>query len=206
MSVICLNWETVHLYGNAWISHHRLRYRLFVERQGWDVPNHQGLEYDEFDTPAARYILWLDERGEARGSVRLIPTSRPYMVASLWPDLVAGSLPSDPCVWEATRFGCDRDLDPPIRRRVIAELICGCQEFGLKWNISHYLSVMPLGVFKHVIAAAGCSVKLLGAAKKLGRLPTAAAYVSVSKETLHRVRKRAGINGAILPKQMAEAA
>src|SRR5436190_10638472 len=57
MSTVCITWENAHLHGEAWISHHRLRYRIFVERQGWAVPTYNGLEYDEFDTPAARYIL-----------------------------------------------------------------------------------------------------------------------------------------------------
>ncbi len=50
-----LTWENAHFYGSALASQHRLRYRLFVERQGWDVPCYQGMEYDQFDTPAAVY-------------------------------------------------------------------------------------------------------------------------------------------------------
>src|SRR4029450_11532791 len=72
MSVICVDWETAHLYGRAWISHHQLRYRVFAERRHWDVPSHNDLEYDQFDTPAAKYLVWLDAGGVARGVTRLI--------------------------------------------------------------------------------------------------------------------------------------
>jgi N-acyl-L-homoserine lactone synthetase len=104
MPIVYLDWETAHLHGEAWISHHRLRYRLFVERQQWNVPHVSGFEYDQFDTPAAKYVLWIDDNGQARGMTRLIPTTRPYMVQTLWPDLVDGELHCTPLVWEATRF------------------------------------------------------------------------------------------------------
>lgn len=92
MPVICLNWETAHMHGETWISHHRLRHRLFVERQGWEVPTVRDLEYDEFDTPAAQYLIWIDSKGETRGAARLLPTTRPYMVKKLWPELIPGKI------------------------------------------------------------------------------------------------------------------
>src|SRR3984893_12275140 len=147
MRTICVTWETAHCHGEAWISHHRLRYRMFVERQRWTVPNYKDLEYDEFDTPAATYILSLDQHQRARGAARLIPTTRPYMVESLWADLVNSELPHCNSVWEASRFGCDRDLDATTRRQVIAELILGCQEFGIANGIHKYLGVMPVRIF-----------------------------------------------------------
>lgn len=198
MSVVCLDWETVHLHGEAWISHHRLRHSLFVKRQNWEVSGYNNLEYDEFDTPAAKYLLWLDEKGQARATTRLIPTTRPYMVRTLWPDLVAGKLPDSLSIWEATRFGCDREMEPKLRRRVVGEMICACQEFGVAQGIQRYLSVMPLFIFRNVIAAAGCPVEFLGPVRKLGRHPTAAAYIDVSREVLASVRQWAGITEPVL--------
>jgi acyl homoserine lactone synthase len=199
MSIVCVSWESAHLHGEAWISHHRLRHRLFVERQRWQVPSHNGLEYDQFDTPAATYVLWLDDRRQARGVTRLIPTTQSYMVETLWPDMLSDPLPRTPAIWEATRFGCDRDLDARTRRRVVAELICGCQEFGLANGISKYIGVMPLPIFTHVIAAAGCSVTLLGPTRRIGHHLVAAAYIDVSARTLAAVRHRNGIEARVLP-------
>jgi len=190
MPVVCLDWETVHLHGEAWISHHRLRHRVFIERQGWQVPTYCGLEYDQFDTPAAKYILWLDNQGHARGVTRLIPTTRPYMVQTLWPQLVEGELPQTDSVWEASRFACDRDLDAATRRQVVAELICSCQEFGVANGIRKYLSVMPLVIFRHVIVAAGCTVTLLGSTKRMEDHDVGAGYIDISPNTLAAVRSR----------------
>jgi acyl homoserine lactone synthase len=120
-----------------------------------------GLEYHQFDTPAATYIVWLDGEGLARGAARLIPTTQPCMVKTLWPELIDGDVPQTGRIWEATRFVRDRNLNSETRRRIVAELICGRQEFGIARGISSYLGVMPVGIFRHVIVATRCPVTLL---------------------------------------------
>jgi N-acyl-L-homoserine lactone synthetase len=206
LTVICINWENAHLYGEAWISHHRLRHRLFVERQGWDVPTVRGLEHDQFDTPAAQYLLWLDGKGETRGVARLLPTTRPYMVQRLWPDLVPGELPECDSVWEATRFGCDQALHPAMRRRAVAEILCAMQEYGLAHGIDRYLAVMAERLLKCVVVKAGCRVTVLGPQRLFGRFPTVAAYLTVAPEVLDELRHRATIGGTVLRTDLSMAA
>lgn len=206
MSVLCLNWETAHLHGETWISHHRLRHRLFVERQGWDVPSVRGLEHDEFDTPAAQYLVWRDEAGEVRGVARLLPTSRPYMVKKLWPDLVDGELPASDLTWEATRFGCCQSLGSAARRRAVAEMLCAMQEFGLVNDIERYLAVMPVRLLKCVVVKAGCEISILGPPRMIGRFPTVAAYLTVSARVLGKLRRRAAIAGPVLRADVSVAA
>ncbi|WP_197493269.1 acyl-homoserine-lactone synthase [Woeseia oceani] len=191
LTVVCLNWETASRHGERWIDHHRLRHRLFVERQGWDVPTYRGMEYDQFDTPAAQYLLWLDERGRTRGAVRLLPTVRPYMLQTLWPELINGTPPATDAVWEATRFGCDRTLDANRRRIAVTELLCAMQEFGMRRNIDRYLIVMSLPLLKRVVVNAGCEVTVLGPERILGKRPAAASYLTVSREVLAEMHRRA---------------
>ena len=193
MPVCCLSWETAHLHGETWIAHHRLRHRVFVEREGWTVPSYNGLEHDQFDTPAARYLVWLDQQQEVKGVIRLLPTTRPYMLEVLWPEMVAGSLPRTSAAWEATRFGCDRGLDTALRRRAVAELLAAMQEFGLAQGVRRYLAVMPVRLLEHVVVKAGCDVRPLGPARKIGRFPTVAASLAVSPEVLAEIRRRAAL-------------
>ncbi len=206
MPVVCLNWETAHLHGETWISHHRLRHRLFVERQQWEVPAFQGLEFDQFDTPAAQYLVWIDGRGETRGVARLLPTTRPYMLKTLWPDLASGELPESDAVWEVTRFGCDQDLEPRVRRRAVAEILCAMQEFGLQRGMDGYLVVTPRRLLKSVVVNAGCAVTILGPERILGRRPALAAFIHIDRETLEKLRRRAGIAGSVLRPEMSVAA
>ena len=103
--------ETAHLLGDALPSAHRLRHRIFVERQKYDVPRRRGMEWEQFDTPATIYLLWRGEMAHVRAIARLIPTSLPYTIQRLWPELVRnGDMPSSDDIWEVTRFGIDRDL------------------------------------------------------------------------------------------------
>jgi acyl homoserine lactone synthase len=195
----CITWETAHLYGDAWASHHRLRYKLFVERQQWDVPNFNQLEYDQYDTPAAVYLLWRDNGGSVRATTRLVPTSRPYMLQEVFPELAAsGPLPNSPDIWEATRIGVDRDMEPGMRTRAAAELIAGCLEYGLRNNIGRYVFVMPMAIIKSLLIRAGCSPVLLGEPKRIGRQLTAAAEIVITSQQLERVRDNCGLHNPVI--------
>ena len=206
MPIVSLNWETVHLNGEVWISHHRLRHRVFVDRQGWEVPAVRNMEYDCFDTPAAEYLMWTDHEGEVRGVARLLPTVHPYMIQSLWSDLVPGELPQSPSVWEATRFGVDETLDARTRRQIVAELLCAMQEFGLSRDINYYLAVMPVRLLNAVVVKAGWPVTVLGPERQLGKLPAAAAHLAVSSKILADLRRRANIRGSVLRPDISIAA
>lgn len=194
-----VTWENQHFFGNALAAQYKLRYRIFVQRQAWDVPSYNGMEYDQFDTPAAVYLVRRGANGTASGVTRLIPTIRPYMIKELWPHLVAArDLPAAPDVWEATRFGVDQDLDPAMRRRVVSELICGCLEFGLLNGIKEYLGVMPVQIFRQVLQASGCEVKLIGPPARIGPLRIAAAAIPIRHDILDKVRRTRGITGPVL--------
>ena len=194
-----LTWENAHFYGSALASQHRLRYRLFVERQGWNVPCYQGMEYDQFDTPAAVYLVSRGERGEARGITRLIPTTRPYMIKDLWSDFVEESnLPTAPHVWEGTRFGVDQNLEPALRERIVRELVLACLEFGLLNDIRHYLVLMPVPIIKRIIGGAGCQYEWLGDSRNIGRHRVAVARVTVSPQALGEARRRFGLFSPVL--------
>ena len=204
MAIIALNWETAHLHGDTWISQHRLRHRIFVERQAWSVPAYNNLEYDDFDTPAAVYLVRGDDQGRARGIARLIPTTRPYMVQTLWPDLLDHPAPADPSIWEATRFGCDRGLAPIQRSQIVGELICGCLEWALQLDIRTYLAVMPVWIFQQVLARSGCPIRYARPSRIMQRHHIAAAYIDVSPAVLATVRARTGIAGAVLDAEDAQ--
>ncbi len=194
-----VTWENAHLFGSALVSHHRLRYRLFVERQGWDVPCFHGMEYDQFDTPAAVYLLLRDDQDEVRGTTRLIPTTRPYMIKEVWPELVDSHvLPSSTEIWEGTRFGVEPGLGAVERNRATAELVLACLEFGLLNGIRQYLVLMPNLIIRRIIGAAGCDFELLGTPRQLGSHRVAVAAVDVSHGALAEARRRFAIHNPVL--------
>lgn len=120
---------TAHCFGDALASQARLRHRVFVERRHLDHDSFDGMEYDAFDTPAALYLVWRDEASVVRGLIRLLPTTRPYMLKTFWPELAERRpLPASPRVWEITRVCVDKELAPEMRGRVLPELLCGVAE------------------------------------------------------------------------------
>lgn len=144
--------KTAHLFGDALASQARLRYRVFVERRALPHSSYDGMEYDEFDTPAAVYLVWRDRGGIVRGLIRTAPTSVRYMLESYWPYLCQNvPLPRSATVWEMTRVCVDRDFEPGLRRRIIPELLCGLQEFCLGNGIEAVVGVTRQHLLNHFL-------------------------------------------------------
>jgi acyl homoserine lactone synthase len=195
----CVNLSTAHLFGDAVAAQHRLRHRVFIERQRWDLLSWEGMEFDQFDTPATTYFIWRNATGEALGVSRVAPTRLPYMLETLWPHMVTTEpLPRDPRVWEGSRIGIDRNVDAHIRRRVLGEIFCAYLEFGLRFGVERYLVLMPLQFLVGTLEKAGWPVEQLGPERKFGRLPTIAASLRVSHRILERVRSNMQIDTAVL--------
>jgi N-acyl-L-homoserine lactone synthetase len=121
---------TAHLFQDALASQARLRYEVFVRQRGLAHSSFDNLEFDEFDTPSAVYLVWRDDQRIVRGLARLLRTDRPYMLASYWPHLVEnGELPSSDAIWEVTRLCVDKAVKPELRRTIVPELLCAITEF-----------------------------------------------------------------------------
>lgn len=143
---------TAHLLGDALASQARLRYRVFVQSRSLDHAYFDGLEYDEFDTPAAVYLVWRDQQHTVRGLARLLRTTRPYMLQSYWPFLVASGVPprADD-IWEVTRVCVDKDFDPTLRQRIFPELLCAIQEYFRLYGIRAMIGVTRPHLLAHFV-------------------------------------------------------
>lgn len=134
--------KTAHWFGDALASQARLRYRIFVKYRALPHNHCDGMEYDEFDTPATVYLVWRDQNLIVRGLVRVAPTSLPYMLESYWPFLCkTRQLPKCEDVWEITRVCVDKECEPRIRLRIMPELLCALQEFCFGNGISAIVGV-----------------------------------------------------------------
>jgi acyl homoserine lactone synthase len=84
----------------------RFRHQVFVETLGWNLDTPEaGLELDQFDRPDTVYVVARDDSGEVAGTARLLPTTRPYLLGEVFPQLLHQQpLPHSPAVWELSRF------------------------------------------------------------------------------------------------------
>ncbi len=190
----CLTWATAHLFGSALAEQHRLRYRVFVERAGWNVPHIHEMEWDKYDTPAAHYLVWRDDEGTARGVVRFSPTTVPYMIADVWPDMIDdGGLPHDDAVWEATRLAVDPALPAEMRREIRAELVVGIMEFGRLHGIRQYLHLMPVTFVRSFLWGNDMDTRPISPVCRIDGIPCRVWMTTVTEERLEMVRAAAGV-------------
>jgi N-acyl-L-homoserine lactone synthetase len=81
------------------------RYKVFIETLGWELETRNQQEYDQFDHEDTIYVLSKDEDGDVNGCARLLPTSSPYLLGEVFPQLMNGQpVPCSPDVWELSRF------------------------------------------------------------------------------------------------------
>lgn len=119
--------------GGLLQQQYALRKRVCIDWREWQGRSiWAGCEYDEYDTPAANYFVWLDEDGIARGMMRAIPTTIQYMQSDLWPGMIEGhDMPRDPTVWEISRVCFEA---PVLGRqkmvRVMQLVMAGIQEWA----------------------------------------------------------------------------
>ena len=81
------------------------RYKVFVETLGWDLQTQEGAEVDQFDHQDTLYVVARDDLGHVNGCARLLPTTGPYLLGEVFPELMNGQpVPCSEDVWELSRF------------------------------------------------------------------------------------------------------
>lgn len=108
------------------------RKSVFVDLLKWDLPVLDGrFELDEFDDEHATYLIIADKDGDHLGSARLLPTTRPHILASLFRGLCAAPPPVGPEVFEITRFCLSRRQNAALRRVTRNKLVSGLAAYAL---------------------------------------------------------------------------
>jgi acyl homoserine lactone synthase len=86
----------------------QFRHRMFVEKMKWPLTSEDDKERDQFDRPDTVYVIARDDSGAICGCSRLLPTTSPYLLQQVFPQLMGEvPLPIAPEVWELSRFAID---------------------------------------------------------------------------------------------------
>jgi len=181
---------------------HRLRYRVFKERLGWDVEVGGDMEIDVFDASRPVYLLQKDDDGRIQGCVRLLPTTGPTMLRDTFPALMDGqSAPASQTVWESSRFGLDLSAGHAKAAGGIAlatyELFAGMIEFGLMQRLTNIVTVTDVRM-ERILQRVGWPLRRLGQPRSIGSTTAVAGYLSVSSETLAHLGRAAGLSTPII--------
>jgi N-acyl-L-homoserine lactone synthetase len=197
--ISCISSKNVHEFGPAFHSQFRLRHSGFVERQQYDVSVYDGMEFDRYDTPASRYLVYHTDEGQALGVSRLTPTVLSCMLKDLWPHLVDDkSVLQSQVIWEGTRYCVDKDAPPELRQRIIHEMAIAYLEFGLRLGLKRIIGLMPTYIYRSVFERPGIEMEYLGPVEAIGRHKCRAVAIPVTAQQLANVRRKTGIADSVL--------
>lgn len=170
-----------------------LRHEVFVEEKQWlDLEKPDKLEIDQFDNEHALHMLAFKD-DELVGYQRMLPTTQPYLLNSVYPQLCELTLPNDPQIWEWTRFAVKkphrvrgRKLSP-IANKLLSAIV----EWGLKENVSSIIIEMnPLWLLR--LAQLHFRVTALGITHVLEGEDVLAVKASFDHRTLLRLEELRG--------------
>lgn len=135
MQTTTLSFANLHNHGELFANLFRARRQSFIVQNGWELPEALGMEYDQYDTPASRWIA-VHDQGSILAGIRLTPTTArcgvySYMIRDaqlglldgLPMDLLDEQAPVDRNIWESSRVFVSHETPMAIRRKVHAHLI-----------------------------------------------------------------------------------
>jgi len=159
------------------------RKRVFVDLLGWDVPVLEGrYEADQFDDEHAAYLIVACGDGRHAGSARLLPTLRPHILDTLFPDLCAAPPPRGAQVMEITRFCLDRSQGARERLETRNRLVSALVRYALENGIATYTGVAEMGWLQQILAF-GWRCRPLGLPRTVDGKMLGALRIDVTPET-----------------------
>jgi len=146
----------------------KARARLFRDRMKWDVSvDSLGREIDAYDVLNPLYTIATDETGHHVGSMRMLPSSGPTMLAEHFQSLGDGIRFESDSVWEVTRFCVEAGDVAAMKRfgvqRMTQRLMLACCEIGLREDWRCVVGVFDRRM-KRIYARVGWSPMVLGQA------------------------------------------
>lgn len=164
------------------------RKSVFIDLLRWGVPVLDGAyEVDQFDTEHASYLVLTDREGCHLGSARLLPTMRPHILDSFYPELCGGNPPRAQDVFEVTRFCLDRSLNSRERRVVRNTLVTALAEHAIANGISGYSAIAELGWLQQILAF-GWACRPLGLPVAFGGKMLGALAIKIETNTPELLR------------------
>lgn len=129
------------------------RHKVFVENLGWDLNSPDGYEQDQFDRPDTVYVAARNDADEICGCARLLPTTHPYLLSEVFPQLLNGMTPPNSAdIWELSRFATV-DLNSPDRSplrqmssEIAIDLLQAAIDCASQYGAKRLITVSPLGI------------------------------------------------------------
>ena len=187
--IVVIQQHNAHKYSNLIDEMFRLRARIFRDQLKWDVQVEDGKERDKYDDEGPVYLIYTnDEKRQVKGSLRLLPTTGPTLLADFFSDTLPDAVHlSAPTIWECTRFCLDDKQEDGLlfaSAKLIAAMGRVAIDAGIESIIGNFDSSM-LRLYRRV----GCEIEVLGSTLRYGR-PVYLGLCQISETALRRVEGR----------------
>lgn len=152
---VAMSFRNMHEYGDLLPRYMEERKSIFIDRLNWHVSEADGMEFDQYDTPACRWIVLL-EYGEIIGGVRLLPTTATcgiysYMLRDaqrgllddIPTDVLFIDAPVNDRIWEATRFFVTDSVSSQRRLAVHELLFRAMNRVAREHGAAYILGIVP---------------------------------------------------------------
>ena len=150
-----ISFRTMSQHGDLLVSFLEARKRMFIDQLNWDLPTVDDMEFDQYDTPFARWVV-IHEFGRILGGVRLMPTTarcgiysymlRDAQLGLLEPiprDVLFLDAPVDPKVWEASRLFITEEATATRRANVQNILMNQMAASAREMGATHVIGIVP---------------------------------------------------------------
>lgn len=171
------------------------RYRVFKQRLGWKVGGAAGEERDSFDSFFPIYLLSYDGAERLAGSWRFLPTTGPYMLRDVFPQLLRGArAPYHPLIWEGSRFAVE---GRGSRLRTSSELLCAVTETCIAFGICELITVYDARM-ERLLPRLGCPPRWQSEPCRIDGELAYTGRFDMTHETLQNLRAVGGIHGSVI--------
>lgn len=155
MQVTTLSFENMHNHGELFANMLRARHQTFIVQNRWDLPEANGMEFDQYDTPASRWVT-VHDNGHVMAGVRLTPTTHrcgiyTYMIRdaqrglldTIPADLLDRPAPVARHIWESSRVFVSREVPAKLRFRVQMQLISEMVRSARDMGATELIGIIP---------------------------------------------------------------
>lgn len=190
--IVVIEQHNAHKYSSLIEEMFRLRARIFRGRFRWDVQVADGKERDRYDDEGPVYVIYTDDNAsEVRGSLRLLPTTGPTLLADCFSDtLPDAAYLSAPTIWECTRFCLSDKILAEGRDAVLfasAVLLSALGDVAIGAGIESIIGNFDATMLR-LYRRLGCEVEILGSTLRFGE----PVYLGLHKISVPIVRKIKG--------------
>lgn len=192
--ILVLEQHNAHRYPHLIDEMFRLRARIFRDRLDWDVQVADGKERDKYDDEQSVYLIYTDDEAtKVKGSLRLLPTTGPTLLAEIFSDtLPDGVHLTAPTIWECTRFCLDDALlDRGQQDEILfasAVLLEALGDIAIRVGIESIIGNFDAPMLR-LYRRLGCEVEVLGSTSRYGR-PVYLGLHPISEPIVRRMKAR----------------